>query len=568
MTTTTYPNGPPLPHEHPNAISISSFNLLAPLYIRPIDARTGKVQPFASFDWISEDDSDEILGDGVRLPKLLKRLQSCESDFICVQELQLERNVNVSSAECSSSSQRGRRSRKEGCGVAIIADGINNPPYALPEWIKPLVGNRSTADKRNNGGYAVMLPEQSELQKMGERNQRVLQKDAAVTNAIFYRSDKWRPISSSCSSGSTTNCVMQAFVSTTDEIKDTNDSAQPDPIVIVSIHLDAKSEEKRVQQVQRCLELCAKCSQSHIPPIIIAGDYNCELFRGSCVHEFLAKDGNEQFTYELHNGQPTVQDTQYECSKALRLPADSTPDRDQMESWNALRNNVSNFITDNCLVLKRLDTGTTRVAYNHDDELEDDAISETANSSNTAKKRDMEQWHLDHIMYTSLTLDPVAKWATLEGDAYSAKSGLPNVNVPTDHLPIAAVFKLKTHPRLDEDVRSKLIVSINELEQRHSTQLKNLQVDLDRTRLELEQNHATMNDSDPANGQKKKKAKTKPPPEIIDHIRHSRAAKKELKGKHRAERHGLLKDLAVLERMELQMYFNGLSCRSWAENGR
>ena len=33
-----------------NCISVASFNLLAPLYIRPIDQRTGKVQPFASFE--------------------------------------------------------------------------------------------------------------------------------------------------------------------------------------------------------------------------------------------------------------------------------------------------------------------------------------------------------------------------------------------------------------------------------------------------------------------------------------------------------------------------------------
>jgi hypothetical protein len=565
MTTITYPNGPALPRDDTNSISISSFNLLAPLYIRPIDTRTGKVQPFASFDWIAEDESDEILGDAVRLPKLLKRLQSCDSDFICVQELQLERDVGVSSSMCPVSNQRRRR--KEGYDIDITADGINNAPYVLPEWINPLVNNQSTTDATHNGGYAVMLPEQSELQKMGERNQRVLQKDAAVTNAIFYRSDKWTPISSSCSIGSTTNCVMQEFVSATDDLEDTGNTVQPQHIVIVSIHLDAKSEEKRVQQLQKCLELCAKCSQSHIPPIMIAGDYNCELFRGSCVHEFLANNGNEQSTHELHNGQSTVQDVENECSNALRLPADSIPTRDQMQSWNELRDNVANFITDNCLVLRRVDTGTTRVAFNHDDELEDDAICDTTSSSKTTKRRTMEQWHLDHIMYTSLTLNPIAKWTTLEDDAYSAKVGLPNMNVPTDHLPIAAVFKLKIHPRLDENVRSKLIADINLLEQRHCKELVNLQTDLDRTRLELEQKHATVNHSDPAD-QKKKKAKKKPPPEVIEHIRISRAAKKELKTKHRAERHELVKDLVVLERMEIQQYFNGLSCRSWVENGR
>ena len=72
-------------------VSVASFNLLAPLYVRPVDQRTGKVQPFASFDWISDEDSDVVLGDGHRLPKLLRALRACGADFICVQELQLER---------------------------------------------------------------------------------------------------------------------------------------------------------------------------------------------------------------------------------------------------------------------------------------------------------------------------------------------------------------------------------------------------------------------------------------------------------------------------------------------
>ena len=72
-------------------MSVASFNLLAPLYVRPVDQRTGKVQPFASFDWISDEDSDVVLGDGHRLPKLLRALRACGADFICVQELQLER---------------------------------------------------------------------------------------------------------------------------------------------------------------------------------------------------------------------------------------------------------------------------------------------------------------------------------------------------------------------------------------------------------------------------------------------------------------------------------------------
>ena len=547
----THPNGTPFPQNHDNIISISSFNLLAPLYIRPVDTRTGEIQTFASFDWISQEDSDQILGDAIRLPKLLTRLQSCGSDFICVQELQLEKGIRKDdSSEICSNNSRGKRSRKEDCDV----DQINISSYVLPEWISPLVD--STV-------YSVVLPEQSELQKMGERNERVLQIDAAVTNAIFYRSDRWKPVPSTCSSGSTTNCVMQGFIPIQSE--QNTDNQLSDPIVVVSIHLDARSEEKRVRQLQRCLELCAKSSEKYVPSMIIAGDYNCELFQGSCVYEFLNNGSDEND----NNSKSTIaQDFQYECAKALRLPSNSVPTECQMKSWTDLCRNVSEFVSDNCLILKRINTGTTRVAYNHDEEMADGEITDTTSTEEEVKQREMEQWHLDHIVYTPMTLEVMAKWSTLEDDAYSARVGLPNIKVPTDHLPIAAVFQLRPHPRLNEEVRARIFSSVKNLEERHKAELEILKSTLDRTLMDLEEKHATTSEEIVDKSRKTKKAKRKPPPEVIEHIRNSRASKKDLKEKHKTERGTIIKDLGVLERMELQGYLNGLCCRKWAETGR
>ena len=559
----THPNGTPFPIQNrDNIISISSFNLLAPLYIRPVDTRTGKIQPFASFDWISEEDSDQILGDAIRLPKLLTRLQSCGSDFICVQELQLEKGVR----ECDSSgifskNSRGKRSRKEDCDVGKI----DNSSYVLPEWISPLVANNPSMKTGDSTVYSVILPEQSELQKMGERNQRVLQMDAAVTNAIFYRSDKWKSVPSTCSNGSTTNCVMQGFVPIQSESGQNKDNQLSDPIVVVSIHLDARSEEKRVQQLQRCLELCAKSSEKYIPSMIIAGDYNCELFRGSCIYEFLNNASDEHGSSRKST---TAQDMQNECAKALRLPSNFIPTEGQMKSWTDLCRNVSDFVTDNCLILKRINTGTTRVAYNHDDEMADGEIIATTCTAEEVKQREMEQWHLDHIMYTSLTLEMMAKWSTLEDDAYSTRVGLPNIKVPTDHLPIAAAFQLRPHPRLSEEVRARIFSSVKNLEERHAAELETLGSRLDRTRIELEEKHSRKNEGIVDESRKTKKSKKRPPPDIIEHIRNSRAAKKELKEKHKTERNAIIQDLGVLERMELQGYMNGLCCRKWAEIGR
>ncbi|KAL3804411.1 hypothetical protein HJC23_011339 [Cyclotella cryptica] len=609
-----YPNDTPLPcteidaTSNAKSVSVSSFNLLAPLYIRPIDTRTGNVQPFASFDWISEQASECVLGDDIRLPKLLRRLQNCQCDFICVQELQLGREstddiLDDVPKRCVSPKQTSkRRSRKEGFHHSDNdfrkyhpSLDTNKPPFVLPNWISPLTQTSTSSDKFV---YNVILPEQSELEKIAERNRRVLREDAAVTNAIFYRADKWKPISSEYVNGSTITCVMQAFLpcgvkeQSQRNYKQTQcnrecDDQSADPVVIASIHLDAKSEEKRVQQLQRCLEQCAKVSFScTIPPIIIAGDYNCELFRGSCVNAFLdsaltkesgncIEDGNgkSQDTLDRHRGKPNLQEIQEECARALRLPTDSIPTSDQMKIWNELCADVSNFVSDHCLVLRRIDTGTTRVAFSHDCDMIGEGL-DTDNIAEGEKQSVMEQWHLDHILYTPFTLAPFAKWSTLEDDEYSTKVGLPNERVPTDHLPVAASFHLRRHPTLNDDIRSRLFIAVNELEGRQRLELSDLQTEVDKIRAELELLHqqkeeASQPDGDDTHKDKKAKKKKGPPaPEIIEHIRKSRAEIKQLKTKHRMERNDFIQDRSVVERMELRSFLKGLCCSSWVENGR
>ena len=45
----------------PPCLSVVSYNLLAPLYVRPIDKRTGGIQAFAAFQWAEPADD---LGQG------------------------------------------------------------------------------------------------------------------------------------------------------------------------------------------------------------------------------------------------------------------------------------------------------------------------------------------------------------------------------------------------------------------------------------------------------------------------------------------------------------------------
>ena len=47
--------------DHRFRSEVLSYNLLAPAFVRPVDLRTGAVQAYAAFEWVSED------GDGHRL---------------------------------------------------------------------------------------------------------------------------------------------------------------------------------------------------------------------------------------------------------------------------------------------------------------------------------------------------------------------------------------------------------------------------------------------------------------------------------------------------------------------
>ncbi|KAL7540585.1 hypothetical protein ACHAXR_010218 [Thalassiosira sp. AJA248-18] len=501
-------------------VAVASFNLLAPLYIRPVDQRTGKIQPFAVFDWISDEDSERFLGNDCRLPKLFNMMKLCGGDFICVQELQLEREPTT----------------------------VNNTrgQFALPKWIAPLIESSSS--------YNIILPPQIELENMAERNRRVLLADVAITNGIFYRADKWSPIckkEGGIGANNTTSCVTQAFLPVDSEQGNDIDN---EPIVITSIHLDACSEEKRVQQLQRCLVQSISYSTTpYIPPCVIAGDYNAELFKGSCVNAFLAKHDEPDGNISLRKK---------ECRAALRLPSSVHLSEDQMDDWDALHNCVTKFIHHRFLTLDRIDTGCTRVAYDHD---------EDPSTLSDQNQRAMAQWRLDHILYTPSTLMPLGKWSTLEDDEHSRKVGLPNDSVPTDHLPISALFEMQPHPRLSEESKETLTELFTEMENKQILELETMNTEAEQKRVDLEHKHGEKKKDELIETQpqptKSKKKKVRPPMEIIQHIQMSREMIRELKRKHIAERGRFISSLTMLEKMVLQSILGrDITCIEWAES--
>ena len=166
-----------------------------------------------------------------------------------------------------------------------------------------------------------------------------------------------------------------------------------------------------------------------------------------------------------------------ECAAALRIPPTSvTPD--QLKQWHSLYDDVENYVYDNCWILKRAETGPTRMAVDHDESID---------SSAQSAELSLKPWKLDHFVYTSNTLEAIKYWSTLEDDAESAKTGLPNERVPTDHLPLAAMFKIHPHPQLDDGLRKQLLASLEELEAKQDADTRTTNAAIDKEKIDLEE---------------------------------------------------------------------------------
>ena len=226
-----------------------------------------------------------------------------------------------------------------------------------------------------------------------------------------------------------------------------------------------------------------------------------------------------------------------------------------------MHGSVVEFIQDHLLAFRRIETGCTRAAYDHD-EVPSAALSDQ-------NQRTMAQWKLDHILYSSSTLVPLGGWSTLEADEHSCKVGLPNDRIPTDHLPIAALFERRPHPQLSEESKKTLVESLNEIENRQKVTLEAKNREVDERRIEIEQQLGEKNEVGETELQlrnmKKSKKKNRQPPEIIEHIRSSRAMMRDMKAEHRVERRQFVAERTILERMVLQDVLVG-SLTKWAEN--
>jgi len=493
---TVFPKGTPL-DQTAAYLSVLSYNLLAPIFVRPIDLRTGEVQPFAGFQWAEP--ASEVLDWSVRWPRLLKELKACRADVICLQEVQFE--------------------------------SLDDGSFGLPPWLAL-------------DGYAARLPSRGPLQQMAERNKRVLDAEVAVGTALLYRTDRLELLDcpgikdintrvSAClrgRSGSALSALGKTLVST--------------------LHLDAQSEEKRVEQMRICLETAQSLG---LREVILAGDLNTECRSGSCVAALIA-DVPE----------PSEADLLRECSIALRLSGDedepestrsaldstSAPTAADLQVWADLYRKARAIPKEHRVALSQVPTGPTRAAYDHG-KLSGPCVS----------------WRLDHILYSSRTLRLRGTWTALEADAAALEAGLPNRWCPSDHLPIAAVFEVSPTPALDDDGRAALQRRIRETEERQAEEQRQLAESLDQRAPPERPSSTSQQDGEaaPPASKKAKKKGEKPSPEVIAFIQEKRRLLREQKQQHLEERQALVDAASELERDALDQL---MSVAAWIESGR
>jgi len=495
------PKGTPLDVDAAN-LSVLSYNLLAPAFVRTVDARTGEPQAYAAFEWAEP--ASEVLDWDARQPRLLAELQACKADVLCLQEVQFER------------------------------DPQNGDIFTLPAWLKL-------------DGYNARLPAQKYLEQMAERNKRVLNTETAIGNAVLYRTDRLEVVDDDKGQSNTLVAVCLRGLTATP-------LAMLDPTVVFSVHLDAKTEGKRVDQLKKC---CSFMRQIGVREGVIAGDMNTECLPGSCVSAFIAG-----------TPEPTEAEMNRECASALRLStntddelqdgaadnvASDAPTDVQLQEWKALWHEAASTVRAQRLAFSHVATGATRASYDH---------GKTCGPCVS--------WRLDHILYTSRTLLLCNSWAALEADPEAAAKGLPNHTCPSDHLPVAAAFRPAPTPSLNDLQKAALFSKFNELEARQKTEHISLTEQLEQSAPlpPTDDGTARMAADDTAQSQTKKNKKAnkkeRPSPEMIAFIQEQRRQLRELKENHRLQRLELVRGLSDLEQDAL----DAITCtETWVDGG-
>ena len=273
------------------------------------------MQPFAAFEWASTEDLEWDL----RRKRLLKQLESWRADVICLQEVQFEASPDGS--------------------------------FLLPTWLQGLEN------------YSACIPAEKYLTLIAERNERVLANRVAIGCAVLFRRDRLVQPDEEGLRGDP-NTLVSACLQGCPE----SPLAALGKTAFFSVHLDAQSEEKRVEQLRKCLERARALGTRHV---VFAGDLNTECRPGSCIAAFVSDEA------------PSDEDMVRECASALRIVGgedgddevpvssketaggDGEPSSEQLEQWRLLWQKAAQSRSEHRISLSRVPTGPTRSAYDH-----------------------------------------------------------------------------------------------------------------------------------------------------------------------------------------------------------
>lgn len=492
-----------------NHLSILSYNLLAPVFVRPIDLRTGCIQDFAAFDWVTND--SYLDWETFRHPFIVKELLNSKADVICLQEVQFEAALE---------SEEEEENKK-----TVLFD--------LPETLRANLSDQ----------YKYVIPTQEDLLDMAIRNKRVLGVENAPTgNVVLWRTDRLKLVSSSRGQKQSNTRVTVCLENVE------NSPLKLSPTAITSIHLDGTKEEKRVKQLLNAIRISKETYNTK--NIIIAGDMNSEYSPGSVVSRFISteKEPTEDQIYRefcnairLNEGNEEDDDDNTDGEKKDKKSNEKSDNRDSKEfkDWIKLHDTTCKTIKEQRAQLSRVNSGPTRSCFPHDG----------------SKKYPCVPWKLDHILYTSRSLKVKSIWETLEADKDSSDKGTPNANCPSDHIPVAATFETISR---DDSIDKNLMEEFLKIQESQLKEWANLQTNIE-TELPLSfQGSSNNNKSNQAqgfgsstSGKKKKQKKEKPPPEVISQIQQRRKREKDLRKVQLNQRQLFISKKTLLELEQL-----------------
>jgi len=257
--------------------------------------------------------------------------------------------------------------------------------------------------------------------------------------------------------------------------------------------------------------------------------------------------------------EPSKDQMAAECANALRLDSEegegssAAPSEEQLLAWTKLREFALKGMQDTRIQLSHVTTGPTRAAYDHG-----------------KHSLPCMSWRLDHILFTSRSLQLKSRWSALEADEESAASGLPNRTCPSDHLPVAATFETCRPVTLTAKERDQLMGLIQEFDREQIDRWESLTEQLNQEQQKVEAAVKPSSTAEPAEqeaGKKKDKSKReKPPPEVIACIQKRREQERQCKAQMQFGRQQVLTMLgeAELDALELDLKFD---LTTWAEQG-